>query len=107
MNQSDLISKVASISGESKKAVEAVLKTTGDVITAHLAEGEDVALPGLGKLAVKQRAARTGHNPKTGEPVQIPAKKVPHFTAGKALKDAVNPAPSPKGTSSGAKPGKK
>lgn len=93
MNQSDLITKVASITGESKKAVEAVLKTAGDVVTAHLQEGEDVALPGLGKLSVKQRAARTGHNPKTGDPVEIPAKKVPHFAAAKALKDAVNPAP--------------
>lgn len=89
MNQSELIAKVASISGESKKATEAVLKTTADVIAAALAEGCDVALPGLGKLSVKQRAARTGKNPKTGEAIQIPARKVPHFGAAKALKDAV------------------
>ncbi len=93
MNQSELIAKVASISGESKKAVEAVLKTTADVITAGLQDGDDVTLPGLGKLAIKQRAARTGKNPKTGEAIQIPAKKAPHFSAAKALKDAVNPAP--------------
>lgn len=93
MNQAELIAKVAAISGESKKAVEAVLKTAGDVITAGLQESDDVALPGLGKLSVRQRAARTGKNPKTGEAIQIPPRKAPHFSAAKALKDAVNPAP--------------
>ena len=89
MNQSELIAKVASISGESRRAVEAVLKTTADVITAELYEGGDVALPGLGKLQVKNRAARTGKNPQTGEAITIPAKRVPHFAAAKALKDSV------------------
>ena len=90
MNQAELIAKVAAISGESRKAVEAVLKTTADVITAELEEGGEVALPGLGKLQVKSREARTGRNPKTGEEISIPAKKVPHFAAAKALKDAVD-----------------
>lgn len=89
MNQSELISKVAAISGESRKAVEAVLKTTADVIGATLGEGDEVALPGLGKLSVAHSAARTGRNPKTGEAIQIPAKQKPHFSAAKALKDAV------------------
>ena len=90
MNQAELIAKVAAISGESRKAVEAVLKTTADVITAELEEGGEVALPGLGKLQVKSREARSGRNPKTGEEISIPAKKVPHFAAAKALKDAVD-----------------
>ena len=90
MNQSELISKVASISGESRKAVEAVLKTTADVIAAELFEGGEVALPGLGKIGVKQREARTGRNPKTGEAIAIPAKRAPRFSASKALKDAVS-----------------
>ena len=90
MNQQQLIIKVAAISGESRKAVEAVLKTTADVITAELEEGGEVALPGLGKLQVKSREARNGRNPKTGEEISIPAKKVPHFAAAKALKDAVD-----------------
>jgi DNA-binding protein HU-beta len=89
MNQAELISKVASISGETRKAVEAVLKTTADVIAAELEEGGEVALPGLGKLQVKNRAARPGKNPKTGEAITIPAKRVPHFSAAKALKDSV------------------
>lgn len=89
MNQSELIAKVASISGESRKAVDAVLKTTADVIAAELYEGGEVALPGLGKLGVKQRAGRSGINPATRELIVIPAKRVPHFSAAKALKDAV------------------
>lgn len=88
--QAELIANIASISGETRKTVEHVLKTTADVIHATLAEGGDVPLPGLGKLTVKSRTARTAKNPKTGELVQVPAKKVPHFSAVKALKDAVN-----------------
>lgn len=89
MNQSELISKVAAISGESKKATEAVLKATADVIASTLKEGGEVTLPGLGKLYVKERAARAGINPKTKEPIQIAAGKSPGFKAAKALKDAV------------------
>ena len=89
MNQQQLILTVASVSGESKKTVEAVLKTTADVIAAELFEGGEVALPGLGKLGVKDRGARTGRNPTTGEEIAIPAKRVPAFSAAKALKDAV------------------
>ena len=90
MNQSELITKVAEITGESRKAVESVLKTTADIVAAELQEGGEVTLPGLGKLQTKDRAARTGKNPKTGEPLAIPAKRVPHFSATKALKEAVN-----------------
>lgn len=89
MNQSELIAKVAAISDENRKAVEAVLKTTADVIAAELFEGGEVVLPGLGKLGVSVRAARSGRNPLTGEVMQIPEKRVPHFKAAKALKDAV------------------
>lgn len=89
MNQSELIAKVAAISGETRKAVEAVLKTTADVISSTLEEGGEVTLPGLGKLYVKDRAARAGINPKTKEAIQIPAGKSPGFKAAKALKDAV------------------
>lgn len=90
MNQSELILKVASISGESKKAVEAVLKTAADVIQAELQEGGEAVLPGLGKLTVKDKPARKGRNPATGEEIDIPARRAPHFGAAKALKDAVN-----------------
>lgn len=89
MNQAELIAKVASISGENKKAVEAVLKTAADVITSTLQEGGEVTLPGLGKLHAKDKAARPGRNPKTGEALTIAARRVPAFSAAKALKEAV------------------
>lgn len=90
MNQSELILKVAGVSGQSKKDVESILKTAADVIHAELKEGGDVTLPGLGKLFVQHKAARKGRNPSTGAEIQIPAKFVPHFSAAKALKDVVN-----------------
>ena len=90
MNQTELIAKVAAVSGIKRNDVEHVLKTAADVVTATLAEGEAVPLPGLGKLHVKAKAAREGRNPKTGEPVSIPARKAPAFSAAKALKDAIN-----------------
>jgi DNA-binding protein HU-beta len=89
MNQSELVIKTAQVSGVSKKDVEHVLKTAGDVIAAALVEEGEAVLPGLGKLSIKTRAARTGRNPATGETMQIAAKMVPHFGATKALKDAV------------------
>lgn len=90
MNQSELIAKVAAISGESRKAVEAILKTTADVSGSTLQAGGEVTLPGIGKLRAKDKPARTGKNPKTGAPVEIPARRVPTFSAAKALKDTVN-----------------
>lgn len=89
MNQSELILKTAQVSGVAKKDVEAVLKTAGDVIADALVESGEAVLPGLGKLVIGQRAARTGRNPKTGEPVAIPAGKTVKFKAAKALKDNI------------------
>ena len=89
MNQSELILKTAQISGVSRKDVEHVLKTAGDVIGAALVEDGEAVLPGLGKMVATQKAARTGKNPKTGEPVEIPARKAVKFRVAKALKDAV------------------
>jgi len=89
MNQKELIAQIATINGESKITVETLLKTAADVIAAELAEGGEVTLPGLGKLSVKAKPARTGRNPKTGEEMDIPAKRVPKFSAAKALKDVV------------------
>lgn len=88
MNQAELIERVARASGSSKKDVEAVLKATGNVAQAVMANGDDMPLPGIGKLSVGHRAARTGRNPSTGAEIEIAAKSVPKFTAAKALKDA-------------------
>jgi DNA-binding protein HU-beta len=59
-------------------------------VTDSLKKGESVSLVGFGTFAIKERAARTGRNPQTGQPIEISAAKVPSFKAGKALKDAVN-----------------
>jgi|TARA_B100000959_G_scaffold216899_1_gene228668 DNA-binding protein HU-beta len=90
MNKDDLIAKVASNVGVSKsdaaKSVDAVFSN----ITSSLKGGNEVRLVGFGTFIVANRAATTGRNPRTGESIQIPAKKVPKFKAGKALKDTVN-----------------
>ena len=89
MNKSELITNVAEKSGLSKKAageaVEAVLAT----ISEALSQGEKVTLVGFGTFEVRQRAARKGVNPSTGEPIDTPATQVPAFRAGKGLKEAV------------------
>ncbi|HAF00413.1 MAG TPA: integration host factor subunit alpha [Methylophilaceae bacterium] len=89
MNQSELISKVAFEAGLSKSESEKSLKALGAITQVALANGDEIALPGIGKFSAKTRAARTGRNPATGEEMQIAAKQVPHFSAAKALKDAV------------------
>jgi len=92
MNQAELINAIAESNdntGVSKVAIKFVLDKAGEIAQAELEKGGEVTLPGVGKLSVKTRAARTGRNPATGEALAIPEKKVPHFSALKALKDAV------------------
>jgi DNA-binding protein HU-beta len=89
MNKADLISKIAVNSGLSKKDSEKALAAAIDAITESLKKGEKVQLVGFGIFDVKERAARTGRNPKTKEAIKIPASRTPQFKAGKALKDAV------------------
>lgn len=89
MTKQELVDQIAAGTGQSKKTVDQVMHHMGLAFAHALKNGDEVALPGIGKLSVKQRAARTGRNPATGEEMQIAAKKVPHFSAAKALKDAV------------------
>ncbi len=92
MNQAELINAIADAGdneGVSKATIKWVLDTQGDLVRHSLASGSEVTLPGLGKLSVAEKAARKGRNPKTGEDIDIPAKRVPKFSAAKALKDAV------------------
>ncbi len=89
MNKADLIAITSEKTGLSKKDTETVISAALDVITEALTEMEKVQLVGFGAFEVKSRAARLGRNPKTKEPIEIPASKVPVFKAGKALKDAV------------------
>ncbi len=90
MNKTELIDAVAESADLSKAAATRAVDTVLESITSSLASGDSVALVGFGTFSVKDRAARTGRNPRTGEPIDIPAAKVPSFKAGKALKDAVN-----------------
>ena len=90
MNKTELIDAVAEGADISKAAATRALDTMLDSISKSLASGNQVTLVGFGTFSVKDRAARTGRNPRTGEPIDIPAAKVPGFKAGKALKDAVN-----------------
>lgn len=90
MNKTDLVSSVADKSEITKKDAEKVVGAIVDSIKDALAAGEKVQLVGFGTFEVRERAARTGRNPKTGEEIKIDATKVPAFKAGKALKDAVN-----------------
>jgi len=90
VNKAELIDAVAENADISKAAATRAVDTVLESITTSLQKGEQVALIGFGTFSVKDRAARTGRNPRTGEPLEIPAAKVPSFKAGKALKDAVN-----------------
>ncbi|HEY0268655.1 MAG: HU family DNA-binding protein [Methylophilaceae bacterium] len=90
VNKTELIAVIAAEAGISKAAAAKTLTAITDSITASLKAGEPVALIGFGTFKVSQRAARTGRNPQTGKELKIAARKAPAFTAGKALKDAVN-----------------
>lgn len=90
MNKSELIDAVAASADIPKAVAGRALDAVIESVTNALKEQDQVVLVGFGTFAVKDRAARTGRNPQTGEPIEIKAAKVPGFKAGKALKDAVN-----------------
>ncbi|XLG20089.1 HU family DNA-binding protein [Bacillus cereus] len=89
MNKTELIKNVAQNAEISQKEATVVVQTVVELITNTLAAGEKVQLIGFGTFEVRERAARTGRNPQTGEEMQIAASKVPAFKAGKELKEAV------------------
>lgn len=89
MNKTDLINEVAVKTGMTKKDTEKVVNALFDTVQGTLQTGEKVQLIGFGTFEVRQRQARKGRNPQTGQEISIPATKVPAFKAGKALKDAL------------------
>lgn len=89
MNKKELVSAMAEKAEITKTKAEEALNAMVEVISNTLANGEEVAIFGLGKFEVRERAAREGRNPQTGEAISIPASKAPAFKAAKALKDAV------------------
>ncbi len=89
MSKTELIAEVATRTGLSKKDAESAVSATLDVISDTLADGGKVQLVGFGTFETRERSARSGHNPTTGEVIEIPSSTVPAFKAGKALKDRV------------------
>jgi DNA-binding protein HU-beta len=89
MNKADIIGTVAERAGISKKDSEKAVNSFIDIISEALVAGDKIQLVGFGAFEVKNRAARTGRNPRTKETIEIPASRTPTFKPGKALKDAV------------------
>lgn len=89
MNKTELVAAIAEQTELSKKDAEKALKAFTDIVADELKKGEKVQLVGFGTFEVRERAAREGKNPATGEKIQIAASKVPAFKAGKSLKDYV------------------
>lgn len=90
MNKSELTDRIAAESDISKAAAARALDAALDAITDALKQSDSVALVGFGTFSVRDRAARSGRNPQTGETIEIAAARVPAFKPGKALKDALN-----------------
>ena len=90
MNKAELIAAIAAKTGETKKSAEESVNAFVGVVTEALTKGEKVQLVGFGTFETRERAARTGRNPRTKEEIQIPASTVPVFKAGKEFKEKVN-----------------
>ena len=90
MTKAELVEKVADRIHLTKKQTEAIVNILLTCITEALSDGDKVELRGFGSFRIRQRNPREGRNPKTGDTVQIPAKKVPFFKAGKELREMVD-----------------
>ena len=94
MNKSDFIAELSSRLGSTKVAAASIFEQIFDadsgIIAAALANGEDVSIVGFGKFATRTRAARTARNPKTGESIQVAARRVARFSPGKQISETVN-----------------
>jgi DNA-binding protein HU-beta len=90
MKKSDLVDAIAGKAGVPKAQIQQMVDDVFDLIADGLAKGEKIDLRGFGTFSVRDSAARTGRNPQTGEPIAIPARRVPGFKPGKELKEKVN-----------------
>ncbi|MET0026881.1 MAG: HU family DNA-binding protein [Candidatus Thiodiazotropha sp.] len=90
MNKAELIEAMAESADISKAAAARALDGMVNAVTEAMKAGDTLSLVGFGTFSVKERAAREGRNPQTGETIKIKASKIPSFKAGKALKDAIN-----------------
>lgn len=90
MNKTELVAAIAEKAGISKKDADKALAAFLETVTDEMKKGEKIQLVGFGTFEVRERAERTGINPRTKQPIKIAASKNPVFKAGKALKDAVS-----------------
>ncbi len=89
MNKVELVNTLSAKTGQTKRASEEMLDAILDTIKDTVSDGDKVTLVGFGTFAMTERSARRGRNPRTGDAIDIPAKKVPRFVPGKDFKDAV------------------
>ena len=90
MNKNELVAAVAEKAGLTKADAASAVDAVFETVQSELKQGGDLRLAGFGSFTVSRREATTGRNPSTGAAVEIPARNVPKFTAGKGLKDACN-----------------
>ena len=93
MTKAELVEDVARAAELTKKDAERLVEIVFESIIETLNQGEKIELRGFGSFRVRERGARRGRNPKTGDPVDIPAKRVPYFKPGKELKELINEVP--------------
>ena len=90
MTKADLVEEVIKVSSLSKKQAEIVVNTVFDAIVEALQQDDKIELRGFGSFRVRRRRSRQGRNPKTGDRVAVPAKRIPYFKPGKEMKDLIN-----------------
>jgi integration host factor subunit beta len=91
MTKADLVEKVTGVGDLTRHDGEVIVETIFDAVIGALKGGDKIEIRGFGSFRIRQRNARVGRNPKTGERVDVPAKKVPYFKPSKDLRDLVNP----------------
>ena len=91
MTKADLVEKVTAVGELTRRDGEVIVETIFDAVIGALKSGDKIEIRGFGSFRTRQRNPRIGRNPKTGERVEVPAKKVPYFKPSKELRDLVNP----------------
>jgi integration host factor subunit beta len=102
MTKADLVEEVTQIGDLTRRDGEVVVDTVFDAVIQALQAGDKIEIRGFGSFRIRQRKPRTGRNPKTGDKVEVPAKRVPYFKPSKELRDLVNPKASAEGGNEGA-----
>ena len=104
MTKADLVEEVSRVTELTRKDSEVIVDTLFDSVIKALKDGDKLEVRGFGSFRVRQRNARVGRNPKTGEKVEVPAKRVPYFKPSKELKDLINDEVAPAAPSTPAAP---